>query len=85
VLVYFLSHLHLNDQKEVLKICLENSPLVLISDIEYSFGNKISLILKGIRPKKLKSSTFPLLEQLSEQLSVNIIQKDNIFALSRVV
>jgi uncharacterized protein len=85
VLVDFLSHLHLNDQKEVLKICLENSPLVLISDIEYSFGNKISLILKGIRPKKLKSSTFPLLEQLSEQLSVNIIQKDNIFALSRVV
>ena len=73
------------DQMQILRNCINNAPLVLICDLEYSVNDKIRMILKGIELPKLKNYSFSHLEQLSEGLSVSIIQKDNIFAVSRMV
>jgi 1-acyl-sn-glycerol-3-phosphate acyltransferase len=85
VLVDCLSLSEYPEQKQILRKCVNHAPLVLISDIEYPLNSKIRIMLKGIEQKRLKFYTFSFLEQLSEGLSVNIIQKDNIFALSRRV
>ena len=84
VLVDCLSLFDNSDQIKILRNCLKNAPLVLISDIEYFWNYKIRFMLRGIEVRKLKNYSLFLLEQLSEGLSVNIIQKDNIFALSRM-
>jgi 1-acyl-sn-glycerol-3-phosphate acyltransferase len=85
ILVDYISLLERPEQRELLKNCVNRSPLVLISDIEYPLNSKIRLMIKGIEQKRLKFLSLSLLEQLSEGLSVDIIQKDNIFALSRRV
>jgi 1-acyl-sn-glycerol-3-phosphate acyltransferase len=85
VLVDCLSLFENSDKMQILGNCVNNAPLILLSDIEYSWNNKIRLMLKGIELRKFINYSFSLLEQLSEGLSVNIIQKDNIFAVSRRV
>lgn len=84
VLVDCLSLSENSDQRQILKKCTDHATLVLISDIEYPLNHKIRMMLKGIEQKQIKFHSFHLLKQLSEGLSVNIIQKDNIFALSRM-
>jgi uncharacterized protein len=73
------------DKIEILGNCVNNTPLVLICDIEYSWNYKLRLIINGIELQKIRNHSISLLEELSEGLSANIIQKDNIFALSRRV
>jgi len=71
------------EQRQILFNCINNSNLVLLSDLEYNRLNKFRLKLRGIELQKVKNHSLSALEKLSEGLNFNIIQKDNIFAVSR--
>jgi uncharacterized protein len=73
------------EKLQILRVCIARARLVLLSDIEYSWPNKISLITRGIELRKIKNYTVSGLKKLSEGLCIDIIQKDNIFVLSRAV
>jgi uncharacterized protein len=83
VLIDCLSVFDNSEKRQILINCTDNSNLVLWSDLEYNWFNKFRLKLRGIELQKIKNHSLSDLKKLSDGLNFNIIQKDNIFAISR--
>jgi 1-acyl-sn-glycerol-3-phosphate acyltransferase len=83
VLIDCLSVYNKIDQHKIIDNCLINSSLVLVSDIEYSRFKKMLLKLRGVEIQNVKNHSLSDLEKLSGEICFNIIQKDNIFAVSK--
>ena len=72
-----------SDKKSILMRCTENARLLLISDIDYNWKSKLILKLRGSEVEKKVTFSLATLRKLTEGSGYNIIQKDNIFAISR--
>jgi 1-acyl-sn-glycerol-3-phosphate acyltransferase len=83
VLVDCLSAFGDVDKLQIIKNCLSHSSLILLSDPEYSWYQKIRLKLSGCELEKPEKYSISSLRQISDGLFCNIIQTDNIFAISK--
>lgn len=85
VLIDYLSTFENADQQQIILNCVNHSPLLLLSDIEYNWCSKIRLKLRGNELQKVKSYYLSDFEQLSKGIRFSISQMDNIFAISKEV
>jgi hypothetical protein len=84
VLIDCLSTFENAQQYQIIRNCLNHSPLILFSDIEYSRFNKTRLKLSGNELHKVNVYDKFKLKQISEELNFNITQTNNIFAISKI-
>jgi 1-acyl-sn-glycerol-3-phosphate acyltransferase len=82
ILVDYFSLLKIDEQQLLLKNCKSHTFLILISDIKYSWINKISLKIAGVELPNVRNHTQQSIDKMSEELFFDVSQKENIFALS---
>jgi hypothetical protein len=68
----------------ILENCLLHSNIIILSDIEYNWLQKMQLKLTGSNLYKVKNIDKSELEQLSKELHFGIIHQNNIYTLSKV-
>ena len=83
ILLDSLSTYNEADQKKILRDCAENCKSLFICEVDYSWKNKLTLGLRGAEFDKILTFSLQTLEKLTEGSGYKIIQKDNIFAISR--
>lgn len=82
IFIDYFSLLELDEQQLLLKICKNHTPLIIISDIKYSWISKIRLKMAGVELQNVGKHSQHIIDRMSEELNFNITQKEDIFALS---
>jgi 1-acyl-sn-glycerol-3-phosphate acyltransferase len=83
ILIDYFSLLEKDEQQLLLANCINHTSLILISDIEYSWMNKISLKMAGIELQNVTNHPPDSFVNISQEFSFDISYKDDVFAISR--